>query len=78
MLSSGARLNTDGSIEHLLPPEYHGDSTSAKGVLCFHHFGWDLLENLRSVGFSSAAVYLYWSCRRGYMGGTHLMCATKA
>jgi hypothetical protein len=73
-----ARVNTDGSIEHLLPPEYHGDGTSTKGVLCYYHFGWDLLDSLRSGGFSSAAVYFFWSSRRGYMGGSHLMCATKS
>ena len=24
------------------------------GVLCFHHFGWDLLEALREAGFAGA------------------------
>ena len=36
-----ARMNADGTILNLLPPEYHGDPLSAKGCLCFYHFGWD-------------------------------------
>ena len=43
----------DGRIEHLQPPEYHGDPLGG-GVLCFHHFGWDLLEALREAGFTDA------------------------
>ena len=73
-----ARVRADGSIEHLLPPEYHGDASNTHGVLCYYHFGWDLLDSLRRGGFSDAAVYLYWSYRRGYMGGSHLICATKS
>jgi hypothetical protein len=41
-----ARIGADGAIEHLEPAEYHGDLVSG-GVLCFHHFGWDLLEQAR-------------------------------
>jgi SAM-dependent methyltransferase len=44
----------DGSIEHLLEPEYHGNPVDDGGVLCFYHFGWDLLDELRAAGFSSA------------------------
>jgi SAM-dependent methyltransferase len=43
----------DGVVEHLQPPEFHGDPVSG-GVLCFHHFGWDLLDALREAGFTSA------------------------
>jgi SAM-dependent methyltransferase len=46
-----ARMHADGRIEHLQPPEYHGDPLSG-GVLCFHHFGWDLLAALREAGFA--------------------------
>ncbi|MFL6591479.1 MAG: class I SAM-dependent methyltransferase [Luteimonas sp.] len=48
-----ARIGDDGRIEHLQPPEYHGDPVSS-GALCFHHFGWNLLDALRSAGFSTA------------------------
>lgn len=50
-----ARLHADGSIEHLQPPEFHGDPMG-RGVLCFHHFAWDLLEQLRGAGFREAAA----------------------
>ena len=48
-----ARIDAAGRIEHLQPPEYHGDPLGG-GVLCFHHFGWDLLTAMRDAGFASA------------------------
>ena len=51
-----ARIDADGGIEHLQhPPEYHGDPLSG-GVLCFHHFGWDLLDAIGQAGFAHAEV----------------------
>jgi SAM-dependent methyltransferase len=55
-----ARLRGDGRIEHLLEPEYHGDPLGA-GVLCYHRFGWDLLDALREAGYGEAAVALPWN-----------------
>ncbi|MEJ7745722.1 MAG: class I SAM-dependent methyltransferase [Luteimonas sp.] len=47
-----ARVDAAGRIEHLRqPPEYHGDPLNG-GVLCFHHFGWDLLDAIRRAGFA--------------------------
>lgn len=43
----------DGVVEHLQPPEFHGDPLSG-GVLCFHHFGWNLLDAVRAAGFADA------------------------
>jgi len=51
-----SQLKKDGSIEHLLKPQYHGDPTTKKGILCFQDFGWEVLENLKNVGFASAYV----------------------
>lgn len=48
-----ARLRDDGGIEHIEPPEIHGDPV-AGGVLCYYHFGWDLLDALREAGFRRA------------------------
>jgi SAM-dependent methyltransferase len=60
-----ARVAADGSIEHLVqPPEYHGDPVS-NGALCFHHFGWDLLDAMRSAGFSSAEALRVRDGQRG-------------
>ena len=50
-----ARIAGDGRVEHLQPPEYHGDPLGG-GVLCFHHFGWDLLDALREAGFADATA----------------------
>ena len=51
-----ARVGSDGGIVHRGEPEYHGDPTSG-GVLCFHHFGWSLLDDLRAAGFSDAVAH---------------------
>jgi len=63
-----AKVNEHDEIEHLMPPEYHGDPMSQDGCLCFYHFGWEMLEQLKSIGFSSAFAVLYWSHELGYLG----------
>jgi len=68
-----ARLAADGQIEHLQPAEYHGNPLSAEGCLCYYHFGWQLLDDLRATGFADAAAYLYWSARYGYLGGDQIL-----
>lgn len=45
-----AWLRADGAVEHAGEPEYHGDPISG-GVLCFHHFGWALLDEITRAGF---------------------------
>lgn len=64
-----ASIKPDGSIEHHEPPEYHGDPlNSGAGVLCFYHFGWDLLEHMRAIGFSEVRLRMYWNPARAYLG----------
>jgi SAM-dependent methyltransferase len=62
-----ARVRVDGTIEHLLPPEYHGDPLDPHGCLCFHHFGWDVLDFLKAAGFSQATACSIWSKELAYM-----------
>ncbi len=62
-----AVIQDDGSIRHLLEPEYHGDPLNRKGVLCFYHFGWDLLDALRDAGFARASVQFAWDPHYGYL-----------
>ena len=62
-------LNPEGIPEHLREPEHHGDPLSADGALCFYHFGWSLLDDLRAFGFNDPRVVLYWSRRYGHLGG---------
>lgn len=63
-----AQVDADGTIAHLMPPEYHGDPLNTKGCLCFYHFGWDMLENVRKLGFCDTAALIYWSRYFGYLG----------
>jgi SAM-dependent methyltransferase len=64
-----ARVGEDGVVEHLLPPEYHGDPVDPeRGVLCFHNFGWEILDDLRAAGFSDAIVRSSWSTDFAYIG----------
>jgi Methyltransferase domain len=65
-----ARVRDDGSIEHLHPPEYHGDPLAPQGCLCFHHFGWDMLDLLKQAGFGRTAAYSIWSQDFGYLADT--------
>ena len=72
-----ARVGADGSLEHLAPAEYHGDPVDNEGILCFYHFGWDLLAEMREAGFSDAAVHVYWSQALGYHGGIQMLIAGR-
>ena len=73
-----ARLRADGGIDFLQqPPEYHGDPLGG-GVLCFHHFGWDLLDALREAGFASAEVIEVWAPAFGLMSIQQAIAARKA
>lgn len=63
-----ARLKPNGTIEHLLPPEYHGDPVRSNGCLCFTHFGWELLDQVKAAGFRSVTALLYHSDDFGYLG----------
>jgi len=59
-----------GQIEHLLEPEYHGDPVGAGGILCFYHFGWELLDDLKRAGFEDPSVHLYWSAEYANLGAS--------
>ena len=37
------------------------------GVLCFQHFGWDLIESRQKLGFADVVASLYWSEEFGYL-----------
>ena len=68
-----ARLTDSGEIEHLKPPQYHGDPMSDKGVLCFYEFGWQLLDELRDFGFKDVRAIKHWSVESGYLGNDNVM-----
>ena len=73
-----AYLSESGELKHLLPPEYHGDPLSSDGCLCYYHFGWEILNELNTIGFKDANALLYWSQDYGYLGGEQIIfTATK-
>ena len=73
-----ATFDENGSVEHILAPEYHGDPLSDTGILSFHDFGWELLDDLRSVGFDDVKVHFFWSRKYAYLGADQfLICAQK-
>ena len=70
-----ASLREDGSIEHHLEPEYHGDPIGGP-VLCFYHFGWDILQTAREAGFASARMTMAWAPEEGVLYGHWVLVAT--
>ena len=71
-----ASFSKDGTIQHHLEPEYHGDPIG-KPVLCFYHFGWNLLEEARAAGFASARMLMPWSPEQGVFYGNWMLVAAK-
>lgn len=52
-----ARLQPDGSIEHLAEPCYHVDpNQGGAGILAFRDYGNDILERLQVAGFTHTAI----------------------
>ncbi|MFK8012192.1 MAG: class I SAM-dependent methyltransferase [Marinicellaceae bacterium] len=69
----------NGVIEHLVEPEYHGDPVSNKGCLSYCTFGWQLLDDLRNIGFSHSYILLYWSQKYCNLGNQQIIiCAEKS
>ena len=62
-----AELLPNGSINHIQPPEYHGDPANAHGILSFRAFGWKILDELRDAGFTRASAKFVFGPLHGYM-----------
>jgi SAM-dependent methyltransferase len=67
----------DGKLEHILPPEYHGNPVSADGSLVFTDFGWDILDVIKRAGFSKVSLDVYASTELGHLGGGQILFNTK-
>lgn len=61
-----AELRPDGTINHILPPEYHGDPADGAGILSFRSFGWKILDEIRAAGFSGASAKYVFGPFHGY------------
>jgi SAM-dependent methyltransferase len=72
-----ASLLVDGTIEHHLPPHYHGDPMSDQGVLCFQSFGVDVLHTMESMGFVNARVCAFSDRAHAYLDRNILFVAEK-
>ena len=73
-----ARHSENGELIHHHPPEYHGDPLDPdRGVLCYQHFGWEMLDQLRSCGFAESYALVLHSAEFGYLGGHQLAFVAK-
>ena len=63
----------NGAIEHILSPEYHGDPLTNTSCLCFTHFGWQMLDDVRAAGFADAYAVCVQSLEFGYLGEIQLL-----
>lgn len=73
-----ASLNNDGTIHHHCEPEYHGNPLSEDGCLSFYTFGWNLLKQLKEMGFRKTYALLFWSEEYAYLGGEQIiLCGEK-
>jgi SAM-dependent methyltransferase len=74
-----AVINEAGRVRHLHEPEYHGDPRREDGCLAFYQFGWELLDDLRRIGFAEASAFPVWSSEFVYLGEyQYLFLARKA
>lgn len=67
----------EGVVQHLHPPEYHGDPLSDDGVLCFQHFCWEMLDEVKAAGFTDSYAAAYQSKQFGYLGSDQFMFFAK-
>lgn len=73
-----AEAKPTGEIVHFMEPEIHGNPLDmAAGSLCFRYFGWQVLDDLRGIGFGDAEVLNYWSAEMRYFGDQTIIMARK-
>ena len=61
-----ARLDPNGQVEHLEPPQYHGNPVKpSDGSLVFSLPAWDILDRCRSLGYQDPKMILVASARCG-------------
>jgi SAM-dependent methyltransferase len=75
-----ARLS-NGVVEHLMSPEYHGNPVDPEGgSLVFELPGWDILARAREAGFSCARMWLVVDEAMGVLAdtcGIYVLCLQK-
>lgn len=68
---------TNGQLECILTPAYHGNPVSADGSLVFTDFGWDVLKEMHRAGFSDVSIEIYASAENGHLGGGQIIFKVK-
>jgi SAM-dependent methyltransferase len=72
---------SNGVIDYLDEPEYHGDPINETGALVYEIPGWDILETSRREGFSRASMTYVLSEQRGilapHFGGIFALVAER-
>ena len=59
---------SEGQINHLQPPQYHGNPVSQEGSLVFTDFGWDVKVAAQNAGFQEVTIDYYLSEPYGHLG----------
>lgn len=72
-----AKIDEAGQVVHLMEPCYHGDPLSPGGILAFHDFGADLLDDLHRSGFRRSYLVCYRSNELGYAAANVAFVARK-
>jgi len=68
----------NGVTKYLEPAEHHGNPTKPPdGLLCYYHFGWDLLDALRDTGFRCVTLLDAWGQETAIFGDQSAIVATK-
>jgi len=73
-----ATVEPDGTVRHLLEPEYHGDPAASDSCLAYYNFSWDFLDELRAAGFADAGLVDAWSPASAFLGAGGIMTARRA
>jgi hypothetical protein len=55
----------NGTVRHLMEPEYHGNPVDPQGSLVFQIPGWDIVPRVLRSGFSRAEMVMMWSRHHG-------------
>lgn len=62
-----AAVDSDGRVQQILEPVYHGNPLDEQGSLVFNMFGYKLIEDVRAAGFKTAAVCMHLSPFEGFV-----------
>lgn len=54
-----SRLDADGTVEHVLEPEYHTDPLRPEGALVYRLFGLEMFVRLGEIGFRTKAYNVH-------------------